>query len=379
MAQPDNTIDPNDLDSIDALLDEADFEPVAADKPVVEDDISLLEDTDFSEAVMNNNREPEEDDELERMLDNSFDRAPPAIRTESSYEEAPQRGFADQREDAEFDDFLARRSENTKNGNGLTVAEMDALKGMIIGFGSTLIVLALIAIGIATWGALGANSSVSPDTGLLEEIRGEAEISRVTSKSNETMLRDLGRKLDALSFQIEQVNGDLAALGNGKTPMSVSTADTVANGVNGVATSNNSTETAVVSTPVAMTVAPAPVAVTTTASAPAESVVTVKDSGRLEEKLDAVSRSLAVAQRRVVEINNRVKSLQEQYGSIVKTVKTVEKNILEQELKTKVDDVEAKAAVEETAKKPTSTVPDAYRYQAPDGMFYDAGNRNTFP
>lgn len=379
MAQPDNTIDPNDLDSIDALLDEADFEPVAADKPVVEDDINLLEDTNFSEPVMNNKSEPEEDDELERMLDTSFDRAPPAIRTEPSYEEPPQRGFADQREDAEFDDFLARRSENTKNGNGLTVAEMDALKGMIIGFGSTLIVLALIAIGIATWGALGANSSVSPDTGLLEEIRGEAEISRVTSKSNETVLRDLGRKLDALSFQLEQVNGDLAALGNGKMPVSVSTADAVANGVNGVTASHNGAETPVVSTPVAAVVSPAPVAATTTAPAPAETVVAVKDSGRLEEKIDAVSRSLAVAQRRVVEINNRVKSLQEQYGSIVKTVKTVEKNILEQELKTKVDDVEAKAVVEEKAKQPTSTVPDAYRYQAPDGMFYDAGNRNTFP
>jgi len=378
VAQPDNTIDPNDLDSIDALLDEADFEPVAADKPVVEDDINLLEDTNFSEPVMNNNREPEEDDELERMLDTSFDRAPPAIRTEPSYEEPPQRGFADQREDAEFDDFLARRSENTKNGNGLTVAEMDALKGMIIGFGSTLIVLALIAIGIATWGALGANSSVSPDTGLLEEIRGEAEISRVTSKSNETVLRDLGRKLDALSFQLEQVNGDLAALGNGKMPVSVSTTDTVANGSTGVTPSTNGAGTPVAA-PVATVVVPAAAVTTPTPTVATETVVAVKDSGRLEEKIDAVSRSLAVAQRRVVEINNRVKSLQEQYGSIVKTVKTVEKNILEQELKTKVDDVEAKAVVEEKAKQPTSTVPDAYRYQAPDGMFYDAGNRNTFP
>lgn len=370
MAQPDNTIDPNDLDSIDALLDEADFESTAADKPAVEEDRSLLEDTDFAETPAND-RAVEEDDDLERMLDSSYDQAPAALETTPTYaEEPPQRGFADQRADAEFDDFLARRSENTKNGNGLTVAEMDALKGMIIGFGSTLIVLALIAIGIATWGALGANSSVSPDTALLEEIRGEAEIGRVTSKSNETMLRDLGRKLDALSFQVEQVNGDLVALGTGAGQKALAAAN-AESGVNGATEVPNVAPIAAVVAPV-----PAPVVAPTATPAPA---LTVRDSGRLEEKLDAVSNSLAVAQRRVVEINNRVKSLQEQYGSIVQTVKMVEKNILEQELKTKQADAEEKIALEEKAKKPVSTVPDAYRYQAPDGMLYDAGNRNTFP
>lgn len=108
------------------------------------------------------------------------------------------------------------------------------------------------------------------------------------------------------------------------------------------------------------------------------------DMSKFEEKLDAVNRNVSVAQRRVVEINNRVKSLQQQYASIVETIKLVEKNMLEQELKAKAAEQEAaksEEAEKEQAKQPTSRQqPDGYRYQAPDGgLGYDTGNMNSYP
>ncbi|WP_029935447.1 hypothetical protein [Thiomicrospira pelophila] len=382
MAEPDKTIDPNDLDSIDSLLDEAEFEQRGANEQARDEDdllAALSEDSDQvapEQGALENSQE--EDDELERMFEAPLDERPaepeltrpdPAIRTGDAEGYKPRRDF-----EAEEDDFLARRA-NKNNGNELTVAEMDSIKSMIIGFGSTLIVLALIGIGIATWGALSTNGGDSDTVKMIEEIRGESEIGRVASQANETILRDLNRKLDALSFQIEQANGDIVALSQGKQPISA-----VVPGLpeNLSATQQNDAQTKNGSTPSNTT---APV-VNTTEVQPA--ALPQLDMSKFEEKLDAVNRNVSVAQRRVVEINNRVKSLQQQYSSIVETIKLVEKNMLEQELKAKAAEQEAAKAEEaekEQAKQPTTRQqPDGYRYQAPDGgLGYDTGNMNSYP
>lgn len=380
MAEPDKTIDPNDLDSIDSLLDEAEFEQRDANNQARDEEDLLAALSEDSEQVApeqaTQDNSQDEDDELDRMFEAPLDERPaepeltrpdPAIRTGDAEGYSPRRSF-----DTQEDDFLARRA-NKNNGNELTVAEMDSLKSMIIGFGSTLIVLALIGIGIATWGALSANGSDSDTVTMIEEIRGESEVGRVASQANETILRDLNRKLDALSFQIEQANGDIVALSQGKQPASV-----IPGLPETLTVPNNEKTTTEAAVSQQAPSGSTPVQVAPTSAAPQV------DMGKFEEKLDAVNRNVSVAQRRVVEINNRVKSLQQQYTSIVETIKLVEKNMLEQELKAKAAEQEAAKKLEaekEQAEKPTTREqPDGYRYQAPDGgLGYDTGNMNSYP
>ncbi|MBE0494535.1 MAG: hypothetical protein IBX48_09375 [Thiomicrospira sp.] len=374
MAEPDKTIDPNDLDSIDSLLDEAEFEqrPTGDNAPDEEEDLlAALSDEPEQESFGQNADDTslDADDELDRMFETPLNeravepeltRPDPAIRTGDAEGYSARRDFQ-----TEDDDFLARRA-SKNNGNELTVAEMDSLKSMIIGFGSALIVLALIGIGIATWGALSTGGNDADTVKMIEEIRGEAEVGRIASQSNENILRDLNRKLDALSFQIEQANGDIVALSQGKQP-----AITNAPGL------------------------PINLAQPQEADVPVETPQQVKDTrasaglnvdmSKFEEKLDTVNRNVTVAQRRVVEINNRVKSLQQQYGSIVETIKLVERNMLEKELKAKAAEQEAanseEAEKEQVNTQPVTTQqPDGYRYRAPDGgLGYDTGNMNSYP
>lgn len=385
MAEPDKTIDPNDLDSIDSLLDEAEFEKRSANEGARDEEDLLAALADGSEQLNSEQNTGDTnldaDDELDRMFEAPLDeradepeltRPEPAIRTGDAEGYTPRRDFQ-----AEDDDFLARRAKKN-NGNELTVAEMDSIKSMIIGFGSALIVLALIGIGIATWGALSAGGSDADTVKMIEEIRGESEVGRLASQSNETILRDLNRKLDALSFQIEQANGDIVALSQGKQPSITGIPGaqdtlTAPQQVNGQPQATNTSSQVNTQNPV--------VAVAGGVSPVSPQV----DMSQFEEKLDAVNRNLSVAQRRVVEINNRVKSLQQQYGSIVETIKLVERNMLEKELKSKAAEQEA-AKLEEAEKEQeksqpvTSQQPDGYRYRAPDGgMGYDTGNMNSYP
>ena len=406
MAQPDNTIDPNDLDSIDALLDEAELEPEDLKSQDEAAEVEEVDETVSEQADENPEPQPDEagsgfdleefqqpdqtpdqdeDLDLERMLDEPIAAAPPPASVQDDF---PSRMNQQAQEDDDFDDFLARRAQNTKNGNELTVAEMDSLKSMIIGFGSTLIVLALIAIGVATWGALGANSSDLPSAETFEEMIGEAELGRTTSQANETLLKDLNRKLDALSFQIEQVNGDVVALSGGKLPAAAS--ETLnplglnapvnghSNGNNNVAPTNAVPAASVTPPQNAMTSQNTQVTNQPVTQAPASVNV---DMSKLEGKVDEVSRNLALAQRRVVEINNRVKSLQQQYSTVLQSVKQVEKNILEEKL------AEQKAAAEQKAEqeakleeeKKAESKPAAYQYRAPGALNYESGNRNSYP
>jgi hypothetical protein len=122
--------------------------------------------------------------------------------------------------------------------------------------------------------------------------------------------------------------------------------------------------------------APAPVAAPVAAAAPAPA-----EMGRLEDKVDAVNRSLAVAQRRVVEINNRVKSLQKQYETIVSSLKVAEKNALQTQVEQLNEQAKpaTKPAQQPPTAAPSSSNTDRYRYAAPSGGFYEPGNTNSYP
>ncbi len=371
MAVPDNTIDPNDLDSIDALLDEAELEQ---ERPQV--DLPDLDESPTQDVDIPLEQDKPDDDELERLLDSAIDSpsTDPLLDDVAEMSATPQPAppatnmappSAEQRlqEQQELDAFLSRREQSATNLNELSVAEMDTLKNLIIGFGSTLIVLAFIAIGMATWAALSAGSS-DVDPKLVEEIRGEVEVGRMSSQANQESMRELSKKLDALSFQLEQVNGDIVALTSSTLPQaSLSGAQNLPEIV-----------------PPAPVHTAAPVAAPVVAAAPTSSVPPA-DMGRLEDKVDAVNRSLAVAQRRVVEINNRVKSLQKQYETIVSSLKVAEKNALQTQVEQLNEQTKpaTKPAQQPPVTTPSSSNTDRYRYAAPSGGFYEPGNSNTYP
>lgn len=391
MAEPDNTIDPNDLESIDALLDEAELESIESQ----EEESDLQSETDDLIEQQEAAALQESVDELDLTDFEGIEQ--PQDQQEDGFEETLESrpldsmtstadgGYAAQmaQQDEDFDDFLSRRAENKKNGNELTVAEMDTLKSMIIGFGSTLVVLALIAIGIATWGALGANSADSPSADAFEEIMGEAELARTTSQANEMVLKDLNRKLDALSFQLDQATGDVIALnhqpltagsrnlnpidqnGNNRSSQ-MNLNDNVSPVVNGV--QNNASLPAANGQNGATPALQQPIAVTA-------------DMSNLEGKVDEVSRSMALAQRRVVEINNRVKSLQQQYSTVLQSMKQVEKNMLEDRLaEQKVIEEEKQAELEKLEEeKLQDTKPTSYHYRAPGALNYESGERSSYP
>lgn len=368
MAVPDNTIDPNDLDSIDALLDEAelDQERPQVDLPDIEQD-SVAEDMDIPV-----DDDKPDDDELERLLDSAIEQPPttdPLLDSEQ-YDAAPIAAMPsnDQnklKEQQELEAFLSRREQSSTNLNGLSVAEMDTLKNLIIGFGSALIVLALIAIGMATWAALSAGSG-DIDPKVVEEIRGEVEVGRMSSQANQESMREVSRKLDALSFQIEQINGDLVALTGSTLPQAnISAAQPLPEAV-----------------PTVLPTQPAPVPtqpVVNPAAAVVSPVVSA-DMSRVEEKVDAVNRNLALAQRRVVEVNNRVKSLQQQYETIVNSLKVAEKQSLQTQVEQLTDKAKTDAkAVPPSTPRPASSAPETYRYTAPPGGFYEPGSGNSYP
>jgi hypothetical protein len=366
VAVPDNTIDPNDLDSIDALLDEAELEQ---ERPQV--DLPDLDEAPAEAIDIPIEQDKPDDDELERLLDSAIDTpsTDPLLDDAAEMNATPEPATAmnmappsaEQRlqEQQELDAFLSRREQSATNLNELSVAEMDTLKNLIIGFGSALIVLALIAIGMATWAALSAGSA-DVDPKLVEEIRGEVEVGRMSSQANQESMRELSKKLDALSFQLEQVNGDIVALTNTTLPQA------------SLSGAQNLPEV-MIPAPVP---APAPVAAPVAAAAPAPA-----EMGRLEDKVDAVNRSLAVAQRRVVEINNRVKSLQKQYETIVSSLKVAEKNALQTQVEQLNEQAKpaTKPAQQPPTAAPSSSNTDRYRYAAPSGGFYEPGNTNSYP
>lgn len=344
MAQANNTVDPNDLDSIDALLDEAELE-AAPEEPKAEqtgdaggveggglsdmsddelpDDWSTEDDAPSSEGTI---EDPTAGllDELDEEIDSadiSAEETPveapePEPVKEADQPDVPtpkeQPGLMEQALDSQpleknAEAVLEKRAQAQKaSQNTMKDADMDGLKKLIITFSSIIITLVVVTIGIGIWAALSSGPGLSKET--LDKIDGiEANSTQSlmhTNQSNKT-LKTLDKKLDALSFQLEQLNGDIAKMEVG-APKVVAKAEVVPE-------KESAQEKAKVA-----------------ANPKVEAVESkiVQASPELTAKLDKVGRQMTAAQRRIYEINRRVKQLQGQYKVLLRSIKTVEKQLI---------------------------------------------------
>lgn len=335
MATVDETFDPNDLDSIDALLDEAEQEAVSGRDEDLLPDVTEPEAESVAEAAPEPKSEPQVRDEPVDM--SVEDDVMPAQRAKPNSEPA-RREF---KEDEEA--FTPRRKTSQKQSpNGASVAGMEAIKKLIIMFGSVLIVLTLAAIGTSIWSLSSSGEGNGEALTMLEDIKAGTEQNTLSQSESQKRLQEFEQKLDALSFQMGQLTADLAAMesrAESKNPEVVAVAETAA----------PVTDAAASVTPVVQPVA-----------------------SEVSHQLGTLQNRVVRAQSRIDEVNRRVKGLQDQHAQVLRSVKLVEKQLLDQQLQASV---EAKAKEQAKAEQARSV----YQYPAPDGDLYDQANPDSYP
>jgi len=396
-----DTIDPNDLDSIDALLDEAELE---ASEP---EEADLAEEPAPDEPEATAAESSEEEDFLESLAEPELPEAEPEpepIRVPDDGEGMPPKtepiapaepeNTQNMVPEVDPEAILAQRQKQKKNqstaaqeANNISVKEMEALKKLIIIFSSVLIVLGLITIGLSTWAALSASKGLDEDTKqTLEDIKTGTNEAAMQSMTIKKEVKGLHKKLDALSFQLEQLNGDLLPLVEkigGGTP--VATAPRISAAPSYATAGHGHGEHKEVSHNVhdahKDNHAPTPVhadhggttpVMTATAVAPVEPIVAKIDPA-LMAKMKEVSRNVIKVQKRIAEINRRIKTLQQQYSHLLKGMKRVEKSVLQAEVKQKKEE-KAKGKRAEEHKVPNQLhhhiePVQEYIYQAPDYVY----------
>lgn len=385
MAEPGGTIDPNDLDSIDALLDEAELEAAEEEEPAVEDltesgldasagsdrDNSIVDSEELDDIPVDPDSEDEPDIEEppsdDEVADEDFDFDDQPEANDPIQELEPE--AAESVQDAEpvatdidlekpviedrAEDFLKKRTAIKKSEpSNLTVAEMDSIKKLIIIFSSTLIFLVVTAIGISLWGALSSATSLDEETmSLIKDTHEGAMQSMVKSSSAEDAVKQVGKKLDALSFQLEQLNTDLLQM---KEIVTVAPLDSKTS-VSVLDLKNEQGKQG---------------AVEPKQNAVASNAQVVVDSG-VAKKIDKVNAQVVVTQRRLAEVNNRVKTLQNQYQTFLKSLKELEKSQLKgQSNITDLLEV-TKAQTEAEKVKRQAMEKSRYEYSAPNSPFFD--------
>ena len=374
MATSDDTFDPNDLDSIDALLDEAELETVmddAADELSVDaasimDDVSLeadldgLDDTDGLLDALDDVA-----DSIDEPVVAPVPKKPVAAEPEVKAVSPPDAERARVDEVDDKDDFLSKRATaQTNQPPQMAAQDMDSIKKLIIIFSSTLIVLVLTGIGIGVWSALAASSAGMDDETitLIESIKVNSELGTTSLSENTKSVQSVEKKLDALNFQLEQLATDLAAVvvTKGMAPKA-EILDPLGLGAHGVVDNGHATDDHSVNSHAA------PKTVATD-----HAVVPIKAetaNPAVLDKIAAVNAKMIKAQRRIDEVNSRVKSIQTQYQVLLQSVKTVEKQMV----------IEQLAKVEEDEKEKSAVDANPYKYTAPDGMFYDQSVKDSYP
>lgn len=413
MANPNDTIDPNDLDSIDALLDEADWsadelEDVTAEKepeeaasepelPADEDqtDNEDLDDFDLDSIDAEIEKAQAEQQESEPENDRSEEEAvtePPVVEQETvqpqqepepeltqeleevtptqvgepkKVQESKPPPEKEQREAAQDNDEDAaylkkleeRKANNPKKSSELTAEEMDTLKKLIIIFGSISIVLLLTAIGIATWGALASSSAgISEENQtLIESIKVSSDLSAEVGRANSEAAESLEKKLDAINHQLELLAGDLANISSAPDE---STAHNK-NAIDPLGLHKNDK-------------AQAEVAKAETKPKAQPQQVSVQVNSEITKKVSSVNYKLIKAQKTINELNSRLKSLQSHHQKLLHSVKTVEKEVLAE----KSERLRKQKEQEEKAKKAKER--GAYQY-GPNDVFFDQGNVDGYP
>ncbi|WEJ63336.1 hypothetical protein [Thiomicrorhabdus lithotrophica] len=356
MATTDETFDPNDLDSIDALLDEAELEASPDDLDGLDDEFPDKEVSAEAETVDSNAEKPMPEEDLLDSLDDSVaDDEPEVVAvSEPIMEESAKKEVVS---DSDTDDFFAKRAaaQSAQNTN-MATKDMDSIKKLIIIFGSVLSVLALTGIGIGVWGALSASSAgMSEETQtLIESIKVSSEQNGSAVEATEKTSKSLEKKLDAINFQLEQLATDMAKLDSTADkkeesidPLGLNSQQPTQNTKdNGQSKAGNHS-------------------VANAHAMPAMSA----ENPEFMKKMDSVNSKLIKAQRRIDEVNSRVKKIQNHYQALVHSVKTVEKQVLLEQ----AEKAEKAALAKEAGNK------NRYQYSAPDGGFYDQSVSDSYP
>lgn len=404
MATKDEIFDPNDLDSIDALLDEAELdalidkppEPAAPARIQAEQSEPSI---DFAAA----NVESVQDNKVlgdglaDGLLDSLDDlvsidpvanpvaSAAPAVAavapSQAKASEAPQ--MAPTVDDS--DDFLSKRAAAKNNPNlQMTADDMDAIKKLIIIFGSLLVVLVLTAIGIGVWSALAASSAgIDEETQtLIESVKVTSDANSEAIKSADTTIKSVEKKLDAINFQLEQLSTDLlemtkvapvaqatsakpATLVSVASPSKGEIIDPLGLGVGSDAPASQSAETKP-----QMTSPVAPVQ-----SAPVVSSI----SPAMLKKLAEMNKKAKVTQAKLDEVNARLKRMQGQYDALLLSVKKAEKHAVMQQLEQQAAKQQALAQQQAEKAKVAADKNAAYQYKSADGGLYDQAISDSYP
>ncbi len=349
MATSDDTFDPNDLDSIDSLLDEAELEATVDDsidelsEGVSDDATAVMDETPLEAELDDTDGLLDALDEVEESTDAPV--SPSTPEADSVAEPASESAKVD--EVADKDDFLSKRAAaQTKPLPQMAAQDMDSIKKLIIIFSSTLIVLVLTGIGIGVWSALAASSAGIDDetVTLIESIKVNSEQGVASLSENTKSVQMAEKKLDALNFQLEQLVADLAS----STKVAAAEPeilDPLGLGRHGVVDKDQGAVTK------------------------ATTVISTQVDPAVLSKVTSVNAKMIKAQRRIDEVNSRVKSIQKQYQVLLKSVKMVEKQIVMEQL----------AKVEKAEKEKVAKDANPYQYTAPDGMFYDQSVQDSYP
>lgn len=324
-----NTVDPNDLDSIDALLDEAELESVPEEPKADQVEATSPESAEGADvddvpeewADADAQEDPTEGllDELGDDVESSGIEAEEAVVPESAtppVQEEPkveppvpdagpgimqQPNASQQTMEDKAEDILEKRAQAQKANNAIKGSDMDAIKKLIVIFSSVIIVLVVMAISIGIWGALSSGTGLSKETlDKIDGIEASSTQSLMHTNASEKTLKTLDKKLDALSFQLEQLNGDIAKI------EATDAKKTVAE------QSNEKPQSAVKQTE----------------KENATPVQDLKVAPELTAKLNHIGKQVTSAQRRIYEVNQRVKRLQSVYSQLLKSIKNVEKQLV---------------------------------------------------
>lgn len=411
MAQADDVIDPNDLDSIDELLTQAaeEAEPTpAADETMSDDELDDLLESISDGAAQAEAAEPEPEPEIveeaappevaEPEPAPAEPQAPPEIETpavdeSSSVEEvaaaavagaaaataANSKPQANTLTEEQADEVLqSRLKRKPKTSDDVSVKEMNAVKKLVIIFGAVTTVLILTATGIALWGALAASSAglTEEQAELLEKIYTETGQSNKFADGNTAAISELEKKIDAVNYQVEQLAADIAAGGmamvagmpmNTGAVMQTQAAPLVNLAAENDAHKANDHDTHAaqgthnthdthaaakpsVQKPVVQRIQQPMMAVASPVMSPDLSV--------MQKQLDSLSAKLVRAQTRLDEVNKRIKSVQTMQGRFLQQTKkqqddaAKEQALLEQQREA---ELEAKRQYERES---------AYRYNA---------------
>jgi len=369
VASEDETFDPNDLDSIDALLDEAELEvsETSSPDPVPEadridadevnlDDMDLTELTDDladADLIEEDSASPEapSDNKAENsVIEEEGSGLPPPV-TEKSKDSKSM-------DDSEKEFVSKRTTSNKASPKEVTVAEMDSIKKLVIIFGSVLIVLVLTAIGMGVWSALAASGGLDEETQtIIEDIQASTVSNTLSNTENTKIMGSVEKKLDALSFQLEQLTTDIATLEDSaksvQSPVVMAISPALDTHGKPVAENHGTNHTAV-----------APVI--------AHSAAPVATDHAVLDKLSVVSSKMVNAQKRIDEVNRRVKDIQSQYGKLMHSVKVVEKQLVDQQAKEAKLEKDNQKPVQGDGRSP-------YQYNSSDAMLYDQANPDSYP